>query len=228
MELDTNPLNRAIYTYQGSTSAYKINKCELQIALIDFQDTTHDMVLDMAETSGISWVYDDVFSTTRLVGPNETAFTVEVEKTCTLAQSVMTVSRKQDNVVNQGIANTSYSYPIFVNKKWNYRIGNDMFPYKKQITDTTDDYTITANAFEAEHGLNVTPTEFNVQNATYTCLLRTDDHINMSGIFLNANNKVSFEWDQGATGTGANYLWTTFLTHSKVLRCTADNARVSQ
>jgi hypothetical protein len=100
-----------------------------------------------------------------------------------------------------------------------------MYPYKRQIVEPTDDYTITLDSFEYENGLNIKPVDFSYQNATYSCLLRTDDHINMSGIYLNANNKVAFEWSQD-NSAAEPYLWTTILTHTKVLKCTADNARV--
>ncbi len=222
IELDTNNFNK-VFT-QGETASpivsAVISKAEIQMALVKVNDESLDVVSDMASKEGLQWSYSDVFITTRQVATDENNVNVNIDKACSYAKKVVSFLRNTDD---NTLTTDSYNFPQVQANRWNYRIHNTLYPYKRVVAETADSYSAAIDAYDWEFGTNLKYVDFVEHNNNYVTNLKTDDHILHSGEYLNANKRVEFQL-QKATLSDAKYLHSC-LEYVKVLSTNGTNSR---
>ncbi len=226
LELDLNTSGRVFFINpvvvpSSPIVSWNVSSCSLQTALVDVQDQAVDFLNDVSIARGLQWEFNDVFVTTVTVGDTENDFNIPVEKAVRKAQNVITFFRDRS-----GDSNTGFDSHVFQpqpDAKWNYRIGNILYPYKRAITDPIDSYTVCVDSFEWEFGTNITYNEFNAYNSLYTTLLRTEDQLLSSGDFLNANKRIELQFSKSATNT---LLGHSCLEYRKMLTVNGTNSKV--
>ena len=222
IELDTNAFNK-VFT-QGETASpivsAVISKSEIQMALVKVNDESLDVVSDIAIKQGLKWSYSDVFITTRQVATDENNVNVNIDKACSYAKNIVSFLRNTDD---NTLSTDSYSYPQVQSNRWNYRIHNTLYPYKRQVIETADSYSSAIDAYDWEFGTNLKYTDFVSHNNNYVTNLKTDDHILHSGEYLNSNKRVEFQFEK-ATLPNAKFLHSC-LEYVKVLSVDGVNSR---
>tara|TARA_B110000285_G_C15113389_1_gene612533 strand:- start:71 stop:1306 length:1236 start_codon:yes stop_codon:yes gene_type:complete len=225
IELDTNAFNK-VFT-QGDIASpivsSVISKSEIQMALVKVNDESLDVVSDMASKQGLKWSYSDVFITTRQVAADENNVNVNIDKACSHAKNIVSFLR---NTTDSVLSSDSYNYPQIEANKWNYRIHNTLYPYKRQVSETADSYSAAIDAYDWEFGTNLKYTDFVLHNNNYVTNLKTDDHILHSGEFLNANKRVELQFEK-ATLSESKYLHSC-LEYVKVLSVNGTNSRIDE
>ncbi len=223
IELDLNPLGRAFFSQVGGAPVlgYSVSRCNLQAGLCDVQDQASDIVNDIANRGGLKWEFNDVFMTTVQIGANQNDFTVSVDKAVSLAQNMITFTRELGDG-NIGFDSHVYNQPSG-GIKWNYRIGNILYPYKRQVDNKLDTYTILMDNFNWQCGNNLIYSEWDLYNHCYTTLLRTEDRLLNSGDYLNANKRVELEFQKGDSNP---ILVHSCLEHRKLLSVNGVNSKV--
>ncbi len=227
IELDLNTPTRAITTVAGSPSITKatITKCDLQVAIVDLMDEAQDVVSDMANKEGLNWSFSDVFITTKQISANENAINMSLDKAVSAAQNVMTFCRPSNADSSTDV--DSYKYQKLSGAiKWNYRINNQLYHYKRAVSDGVGTYTTAIDCYEWNHGHNMTYTEFEDNNHVYLTCLKTDDHIESSGEYLNANKKVELELNK--TTSTSDRLVHIALQYNKLLNVNTVNSRLDE
>lgn len=232
-ELDLNTVGQAIKQSGASATlnSYTIQKPNIQLCLVKVMDNAALTVYNNSQKEGLSWVYDDTFVSNKNYNANDNAITISVDKAVSVAKNCLIFSR--DATLQNNVTDDSYRFRFRQSGvNWNFTLGNDLYPWKKKVTEPFDAYSICLDTFSSRYGVNVTPLEFfgsgvlNTGNCNglYALNLLTDDYLEMSGDFINANKRLNFSI-QKATDTDAS-VWTTILTHTKVLRVNATNSRV--
>jgi hypothetical protein len=226
IELDINSVQRAIFTTGGpNITAASVSKCNLQVAVVDLMDEAQDVVSDMANKEGLNWSFSDVFITSKIVAQNENNINISVDKAVSAAQNVMTFARPSDA---DGFTTVdSYKYqPMSGGISWNYRIQNQLYPYKRAVDNRFDTYTTAIDCYEWNYGHNMTYTEFEDHNQVYLTCLKTDDHIESSGEYLNANKKIELELNKG-TSASDRFVHIA-LQYNKLLNVNTVNSRLDE
>ena len=223
IELDLNSKGRAFWRGAASSPIieYTVSP-NLQCALVDCQDQAADIVNDIANKRGLQWEFNDVFITTVGIGDNQNDFTVPLDKAVSLAQNVITFMRNRDGDGDDRFDSHVYNEPSS-GIKWNYRIGNVLYPYKRQVDNRIDTYTNLVDNFDWQFGTNLSYTEWDLYNHCYTTLLRTEDHLLNTGIYLNANKKVELEFQKQNSD---DLLVHTCLEHRKLLTVNGVNSKI--
>ena len=224
IELDTNLVNK-VFT-QGAAPiseilTAQISKCELQLALVDLMDEAQDVVSDMANKDGLKWAYSDVFITTKVIGATENTTNVNIDKACSMAKNIVSVIRATDET---NLQSDSYTWPEVFANRWNYRVANVLYPYKRQVAETADSYSSAIDTYSWEFGTNLKYVDFVLNNSNYTTCLKTDDQLLHSGDYLNANKRVEFELEKGTLSTSS--FIHSCLEYVKVLRVNDTNSRI--
>jgi len=223
MELDLNSKFRA-FGSAGGFKDYEITKSDIQLALVKVQDEASDVVSDMANKMGLEWSYSDVYITTKQVEAQEDNFTIASDKACSLAKNV--ISFASFTLGNTQSQVDAYDYRPMPSAKWNYRIHNNLYPFKRQIDNRFDSYTTAVDMAEWYCGHNLTYSEWDDHNALYVSGLLTDDHLANSGIYLNANKKVELEFQKANDGNSR--LVHTALEYGKVLKVNSVNSKIDE
>ena len=162
---------------------------------------------------------------------NDNAITISVDKAVSVAKSCLVFSR--DNDLQNDITKDSYRFRFRqLGTNWNFTLGNDLYPWKKKVTEPFDAYSILLDTFSSRYGVNLTPNGFfgsgalntGKCNGVYALNLLTDDYLEMSGDFINSNKRLNFSI-QKQTDTAPS-VWTTCLRYTKVLRVNGTNSRV--
>jgi len=227
IELDINTATRAIKTVEGSPSITRgtITKCNLQVAVVELMDEAQDVVSDMANKKGLNWSFGDVFITTKQISATENAINMSLDKAVSAAQNVMTFCRPSNADTSTTV--DSYQFQKMSGGiKWNYRINNQLYPYKRAVGDGFDTYTTAIDCYEWNYGHNMTYTEFEDNNHVYLTCLKTDDHIESSGEYLNANKKVELELNK--TTSTSDRLVHVALKYDKLLNVNTINSRLDE
>ena len=223
IELDLNPKGRAFFTTVASSPIVEYTVApSLQCALVDCQDQASDVINDLANKRGLEWEFNDVFITTVGINDTQNDFTVSVDKAVSLAQNVITFTRNRTGDDDSGFDSHVYNEPSS-GIKWNYRIANILYPYKRQVSNRIDTYTTLIDTFDWEYGTNLSYAEWNSYNHCYTTLLRTEDQLLNTGIYLNANKKIELEFQKSDSD---DLLVHTCLEHRKLLTVNAVNSKV--
>ncbi len=227
IELDINSIGRAIFTVEGSPAITKavVSKCNLQVAVVDLMDEAQDVVSDMANKEGLNWSFSDVFITSKVVALNENNINISVDKAVSAAQNVMTFARPSN--ADSSTTVDSYKYQSMSGGiSWNYRIQNQLYPYKRAVATKFDTYTTAIDCYEWHHGHNMTYTEFEDHNHVYVTCLKTDDHIESSGEYLNANKKIELELNK--TDSASDRMVHIALKFDKLLNVNTVNSRLDE
>lgn len=227
IEMDLNTIGRAITTVVGSPSITRatITKCDMQVAIVDLMDEAQDVVSDMANKEGLNWSFSDVFITSKQIAANENAINMSLDKAVSAAQNVMTFCRPSN--ADSSTEVDSYKYQKMSGSiVWNYRINNQLYPYKRAVNDGFDTYTTAIDCYEWNHGHNMTYTEFEDNNHVYLTCLKTDDHIESSGEYLNANKKVELELNK--TTSASDRFVHIALQYNKLLNVNTVNSRLDE
>jgi hypothetical protein len=227
LELDLNRAGRAFFTSVASSAItdWKIVNIDLQTALVDVMDEAADVVNDIANKNGLKWTYNDVFISTRQIQGSTNNINTSVDKSVSLAQNVITFIRDATGDTNTGF--DSHTYPkVSSGVKWNYRIANILYPFKRQVTNEFDSYTSLIDAFEWECGTNLPYSAYDEHNLLYPTLLRTEDHLLNSGDYLNANKRLELELEKNTIQ--ANQLVHTCLEYTKLLTVNGVNSKVDE
>jgi hypothetical protein len=223
IELDLNSKGRAFFTAVASSPIveYTVSP-DLQCALVDCQDQASDIVNDIANKRGLQWEFNDVFITTVGIDDTQNDFTVPLDKAVSLAQNVITFTRTRTGDNTSGFDSHVFDEPSG-SIKWNYRIANVLYPYKRQVTNRLDTYTNLVDNFDWQFGTNLSYNEWLLYNHCYTTLLRTEDHLLNTGIYLNANKKVELEFQKQNSN---DLLVHTCLEHRKLLTVNGVNSKI--
>ncbi len=223
VELDLNTKGRAFFTQSGSSPIVKYTvQPDLQCALVEVQDQAADITNDIANKRGLQWEFNDVFMTTVGIDDNQNDFTVSLDKAVSLAQNVITFTRTRT-----GDEDTEFDSHVFnepsANVKWNYRIANILYPFKRQVASTIDTYTTLIDSFDWECGTNLSYDEWKTYNHCYITLLRTEGHLLNTGIYLNSNKKIELQFQKEDSN---NLLVHTCLEHRKLLTVNGVNSKI--
>ena len=223
IELDLNSKGRAFFTAVASSPIveYTVSP-DLQCALVDCQDQASDIVNDIANKRGLQWEFNDVFITTVGIDDTQNDFTVPLDKAVSLAQNVITFTRTRTGDNTSGFDSHVFDEPSG-SIKWNYRIANVLYLYKRQVTNRLDTYTNLVDNFDWQFGTNLSYNEWLLYNHCYTTLLRTEDHLLNTGIYLNANKKVELEFQKQNSN---DLLVHTCLEHRKLLTVNGVNSKI--
>jgi hypothetical protein len=225
IELDINQINRAIFQIAGPALTARVSSCDLQCAVVEVMDAAQDAISDMANKEGLSWGFSDLFITTKQVAQNENNINIQVDKAVSMAQKVMTFARPS----NADTATTidSYQYtPMSGGISWNYRINNTLYPYKRAVANRFDSYTTAVDCYSWNHGHNMTYSEFEQQNHVYLTCLKTEDHIQNSGEYLNANKTIEIEISKNTSQS--DRLVHVALQFNKLLTANSVNSRCDE
>ena len=227
VEIDLNPASQVLTQITGTITDYELEKPEIQLALVKVMDNASANINNMASSSGLSWTYDDTHVVSKNFNDSENDVALSIDKSVSVATQAVTVIRNTTDI--NSITSNGYNYLYLLGTannptRWSYTVGNDMYPYKKKIDEQFDSYTSCVDTFQAKHGLNLASSDYFNGNALHTTCLETDDYIDMSGIFINSNQKLEFQLNKQSTGN--NIQITTCLGHVKVLRVNSTNSRV--
>jgi len=225
IELDTNPFNK-VFT-QGETGSpilsSVISDCHIQMALVDVNDESADVVSDMALKTGLQWSYSDIFITTRQVAADENNININIDKACSISKNIVSFARDR---TDSTLSSDSYTFPEIQSNRWNYRIENTLYPYKRQVYQTADSYSAAIDCYDWEYGTNLKYTDFVSHNNNYVTCLKTDTHIIHSGDYLNSNKRVEFQLEK-ATLPDSKFLHSC-LEYVKVLHTNGVNSRIDE
>ena len=233
IELDLNTLGQALKQSDSSDTilSYTIEKPNIQLCLVKVMDNAALSVYNNSQKEGLSWTFDDTFISNKNYNNNDNAITISVDKAVSVAKSCLVFSR--DNDLQNDITKDSYRFRFRqVGTNWCFTLGNDLYPWKKKVSEPFDAYSICLDVFQSRYGVNLTPLDFFGNsdneitdcNGLYALNLLTDDYLEMSGDFINSNKRLNFSI-QKQTDEDAS-VWTTCLTFTKVLRVNGTNSRI--
>ena len=227
IELDLQTANQALLENAGESPivSYELLKSNIQLCLVKVMDNAALTVYNTAQKKGLSWTYDDTFTSNKNYANNDNAITISVDKAVSVAKNCIVFSR--DANAQSSSEEDGYVFDFRqLNTNWNFTVGNDLYPWKKKITEPFDAYSVCLDAYQARYGVNISPFTFFGNNGVYALNLLTDDYLEMSGVFINANKRLNFSLQKGTDETGS--LWTTCLLYTKVLRVNGTNSRVDE
>lgn len=229
MEIDLNPVGTVLRrnTVGGLINDYEITSPELQICLVKVMDNASANVQAMSVDKGLSWSYDDVHVISKNFAGNENDIVINVDKSVSVAKHAMTLIRDEPDVTD--IEKDSYNYLYLLGTqsnptRWSYTLGNDMLPFKRKIDEQNDSYTVCIDAFVTQNGLNLSRQNYFSGDALLVTNLQTDDYLEMSGDFINANKKLEFQMSKLTQTQSQRF--TTMVVYNKVLRVNSTNSRV--
>ncbi len=225
IELDLNTKGRVFWSEVGSAEIEKYTvSANVQCALVDVQAKAADMTNDIANKRGLQWEFNDVFVTTVSVKDTQDDLTIPVEKAVSLAQNVITFARLRDSDSDTNTDSHVYLKPSG-GVKWNYRIGNILYPFKRQVDNHFDTYTTLIDAFDWQYGTNLQYLNWLNYNHCYVTSLRTEDQLLSTGIYLNANKQVELQLQKGLSN---DLLFHSCLEHRKVLSVNSTNSKIDE
>jgi hypothetical protein len=234
MELDVNTLAQAIQRdiAGGNITELEILKPNIQLCLVKVMDNAAVNVMNTAVNQGLSWTYDDVFVSNRNYNNNDNAITLAVDKAVSVAKNCLVLARDQPNINQIDADGYNFVFRQF-NTQWCFTLGNDLMPWKQKVSYPQDAYSIALDCFQSRYGVNLTNLGFfgtgvnqTDCNGVYALNLLTDDYLEMSGDFINANKRLNFSIEKQTDEVASQ--WTTILTHTKVLRVNNTNSRVDE
>jgi hypothetical protein len=229
MEIDLNPVGTVLKqdASGGVITDYELSSPELQLCLVKVMDNASANVQAMSVDKGLSWSYDDVHVISKNFSKNENDIVINADKSVSVAKHALTIIRDVPDVNNIDKDSYNYLYLLgtFGNEtRWSYTLGNQMYPFKRKIREQFDSYTTCIDAFSTQHGLNLSKVEYFNGNALHVTNLQTDDYLEMSGDFINANKKLEFQMSKQTQAEDQRF--TTAIVYSKVLRVNSTNSRV--
>ena len=225
IELDLNTLGQAIKENpaENTITSYELTQPNIQLCLVKVMDNAALSVYNNSQKEGLSWTYDDTFISNKNYSNNDNAITISVDKAVSVAKSCLVFSRNEGTQNNIGEDSYDFNFRSF-GTNWCYTLGNDLFPWKKKVSEPMDAYSICLDTFQSRYGVNITSSTFFGNNGVYALNLLTDDYLEMSGDFINANKRLNFQIQKQTDELDS--VWTTCLTYTKVLRVNATNSRV--
>jgi hypothetical protein len=235
IELDLNTASQAILNnpgQPGTIDSYELLDPHIQLCLVKVMDNAAINVYNEAQAKGLSWTYDDNFVSDKRYKNTDNTITISVDKAVSVAKNCLVLSRDTPNLNNVLQDGYSFNFRNF-GTNWFFTLGNDLFPWKKKVSQPFDAYSICLDAFQSRYGVNIKPVEFfgtgiagDNCNGVYALNLLTDDYLEMSGDFINANKRLNFEISKNTDELDST--WTTCLTYTKVLRVNGTNSRVDE
>ncbi len=240
MECD---VNNPLTSIQANDSPVldTIIKPTLQLCLVKVMDNAQISVNNEANKSGLSWTFDDCFSTKQYLPREEFDITISIDKAVSVAKDIKILAYE----VNQRTQSGADSYTQFRAEKpyvaiypnpqatqWTYTLGTQMYPYKKKV-QYGDAYSILLDTYRTQYGVNQVPVSFFNDGFTFVSNLLTDDYLEMSGDFINSNKRLVWECNnvfknEDEASEGDNLFFISLLTHTKVLRVNDTNSKIDE
>ncbi len=235
IELDLNSVGQAILNnpgQPGTINNYELLKPNIQLCLVKAMDNAAINVYNTAQQKGLKWCYDDYFVSEKQYNNNVNAITLPIDKAVSVAKNCMVWSR--DTPTQNSVTDDSYNFRFReFGTNWFFTLGNDLYPWKKKVSEPFDAYSICLDVFQSRYGVNIKPVEFfgtfpsgDNCNGVYAVNLLTDDYLEMSGEYINSNKRLSFEITKNTDEVGST--WATALTYTKVLIVNGTNSRIDE
>ena len=240
MELDINNPLTSIKA-DDSPVLDTIIKPTLQLCLVKVMDNAQVSVNNEANKVGLSWTFDDCFSTKQFLPTQEYDITISIDKAVSVAKDIKILSY----LAQQRTSSSQDSYTQFKAEKsyeptlpnpqatqWTYTLGTQMYPYKKKV-EYEEAYSILLDTYRTQYGVNQKKTKFYNEGYSFVTNLLTDDYLEMSGDFINSNKRLVWECNnvfKGETSQseGDNLFFISLLTHTKVLRVNDTNSKIDE
>jgi hypothetical protein len=240
MELDVNNPTTSVQAIDSLIVDTRIRP-SLQICLVKVMDNALTSVNNEANKVGLSWTFDDCFTTKQFLPKDEYNITISIDKAVSVAKDIKVVS--YNSLQRTTSVQDSYSQfrptkpytPTFPNPQsteWTYTLGTELYPYKKKVK-YGEAYPIVLDTYRTQYGVNQTQVDFVNNGFSFVTNLLTDDYLEMSGDFINTNKRLVWECNnvyknEDDQSAGDDLIFVSLLTHTKVLRVNDTNSKIDE
>ena len=240
MELDVNNPTTSVQANDSQIIDTRIRPT-LQLCLVKVMDNALVSVNNEANKVGLSWTFDDCFSTQQFLPKEEYDMTISIDKAVSVAKDIKVVSYNSQLRTSSGADSYAQWRPTkpyratFPNPQatqWTYTLGTELYPYKKKV-QYGEAYPIVLDTYRTQYGVNQTRTDFVNEGFSFVSNLLTDDYLEMSGDFINTNKRLVWECNnvfknEDDQSEGDDLLFVSLLTHTKVLRVNDTNSKIDE